>query len=107
MHQLNYVITEKLQLYKCYMPFVLQGGIFIPTDDRLELGQSIDLSVELLGAKYQEVVKVIWKTPPAVVGRSRPAGVGLQFATEHDEIRNEIENQLVGYNPTDVERYTF
>ncbi|MDF1758930.1 MAG: PilZ domain-containing protein [Coxiellaceae bacterium] len=107
MHQLHYVITDKKQLYQCYMPFVQQGGLFIPTGDHLELGQSIDLGLELLGAQYQLVAKVIWKTPHAVVGRMRPAGVGLQFAMDQEKMHNEIENQLAGYNPTDVERFTF
>ncbi|MDF1655190.1 MAG: PilZ domain-containing protein [Coxiellaceae bacterium] len=107
MHKLNLIIADKKQLYQSYMPFVLQGGLFIPTNDELELDQTVDLNLELIGAKYQVVSKVVWKTPPAVVGRTRPAGVGVQFSMDQEKIRNEIETQLAGYSPSDVERFTF
>ncbi len=107
MHQLQLIIDDKQHLFKCYMPFVLHGGIFVPTSDLLTLGQTVDVCIDLLGAKHNIVSNVIWQTPDAVVGRSRPAGVGVQIPLDQESLHNEIETVLAGYAPADIERFTF
>lgn len=107
MKELIVKIQDKVQLYQCYMPFVDGGGLFIPYDGQMAIGESIDVQLALLDANYRFNGIVIWKTPQAAVGRLRPAGVGVQVPEKSHAIVEEIETMLVAFSTDGIERFTF
>lgn len=105
---LSLSIKEKSALYAAYMPFIINGGLFIPTDKDYALGQEVFMLLNLM----EEVERVpiagaiIWKTPTGAEG-GRTAGIGVQF-NGHDEgnARNKIETYLAGALSADRTTHT-
>ncbi len=105
---INLSIKDKDTLYRAYMPFVENGGLFIPTIKKYELGDDVFVLLNLMDDAERVPVagKVIWITPIGAMG-NRTAGIGVQFGA-HDEgvTRNKIEIHLAGMldldNPTDT-----
>jgi type IV pilus assembly protein PilZ len=68
---LSLAIKEKAALFAAYMPFLKNGGIFVPTNKAYRLGDEIYLILTLLDdpAKYPIAGKVAWVTPavPAII----------------------------------------
>ncbi len=90
---------DKQALYNKYMPFVINGGLFVPTQKKFHLGDEVYLLLKLLDdtEKYTISGRVMWMTPQSAQ-RGRPAGIGVQF--ENDEashVRNKIEGYLAGF----------
>jgi len=77
---INIDFEEKESLYKAYMPFVKNGGLFVPTTKEFSLGDElfIVLSIPDEGEKIPVSCKVVWVTPVAAEGNRTP-GIGLQF----------------------------
>ena len=77
---LNLSIKDKETLYKAYMPFVENGGLFIPTAKEYQMGDDVFMLLSLMD--YPERVpaagKVIWITPIGAEG-NRISGIGVQF----------------------------
>ena len=94
-------IKEKAALLAAYMPFVKNGGLFVPTVRSASLGDQIYLVLTLMDDPNKLAItgKVIWITPPGVPGRQQ--GIGIQFADDEtgEQARNKIET-LVGGNMT-------
>lgn len=92
-------IKEKAALLAAYMPFVKNGGLFVPTVRSASLGDQIYLVLTLMDDPNKLAItgKVIWITPPGVPGRQQ--GIGIQFADDEtgEQARNKIET-LVGGN---------
>ncbi len=67
-------------LYQAYMPFLSGGGLFVKTNQHLELGDLVILKVTLVQKPtvYSMVGKVAWITPSKAQG-NKPCGVGVQF----------------------------
>lgn len=89
-------IKDKQALYMAYMPFVVGGGLFVPTTREHELGDEVFLLVQLMGEIDKSAItgRVVWVTPKGAQG-NRPQGVGVQFTgPEQEAIRTRIENQL-------------
>jgi type IV pilus assembly protein PilZ len=101
-------IKDKSALYAAYMPFVINGGLFIPTNRDYEMGQEIFLLLNLMdeAERLPIVGKIIWKTPPRS-GSYKSSGIGVQF-TDQDGIiaRNKIETYLAGALSSDRSTYT-
>jgi type IV pilus assembly protein PilZ len=95
---LSVTIKDKSALYQAYIPFVKNGGLFVPTAAAYQLGDEIFLLLSLLSEmeKIPVAGRVIWVTPKGAVGR-RPAGVGVQF-NEQDRgmTQKRIESHLAG-----------
>lgn len=95
---LSFAIRDKNLLYQAFMPFVTNGGLFIPTTKRYQLGDEIFLLLQLLDEpeRIPVAAKVIWVTPPGAEG-NRVVGVGVQF-NEQDKgmARSKIEQYLTG-----------
>jgi len=72
-------IKEKSALYAAYMPFVENGGLFVPTGRPTRLGDDLYLILTLMDdpAKHAVSGKVVWITPAGTTGR--PQGIGVQF----------------------------
>ena len=69
-------IKDKAVLYAAYMPFVQEGGLFIPTAKQYELGDEVFMLLSLM---------------------DRAAGVGVQFSPQDNgKARGKIETHLAG-----------
>ena len=96
---LSLPIKDKAQLYNYHMPFIKNGGIFVPTNRRYFLGDEVFLLLTLPESSERLPVagKVVWVTPTGAQG-NRTAGIGVQFADSADgeAVRSKIETNLVG-----------
>lgn len=95
---LSLTIKDKHALYAAYMPFVRNGGLFIPTSRSYELGDEVFMLLSLLEEPERIPVagRVVWITPKGAEGY-RAAGVGIQFSDEDQgATRNKIETLLAG-----------
>lgn len=96
---LSLSIKDKGALYAAYMPYIKNGGIFIPTNKQYKLGDEVFILLKLMDEadKMPVVGKVVWKTPQHAQG-NRVAGIGVQFAEDSDgeAVRNKIETYLAG-----------
>src|SRR5690554_5149678 len=77
---IHHNIPDKDTLYKSYMPFVKNGGLFIPGHTHLPLGREIFLTLTLMGSPERLAVagKVVWVTPKGAQS-GKVAGIGVQF----------------------------
>jgi type IV pilus assembly protein PilZ len=80
---ISIAIRDKQALYMSYMPFIKNGGLFVPTKKDYELGDELFLLVKIMDEEepIQISGKVVWISPPGALG-NRPRGVGLQFLGE-------------------------
>ena len=96
---LSLAIKDKAALYNAYMPFIRQGGIFVPTARRYFIGDEVFLLLTLPDSSERLPVagKVVWVTPTGAQG-NRAAGIGVQFAdtAEGEAVRGKIETTLAG-----------
>jgi type IV pilus assembly protein PilZ len=105
---LSFVIKDKSALYASYMPFVKNGGLFIPTTKRYQLGDEIFLLLQLMEEPDRIPVagKVVWVTPPGAEG-NRSVGVGVQFSEQDKGVaRRKIEEYLVGVLNSERQTHT-
>ncbi|WP_349617866.1 PilZ domain-containing protein [Azotobacter salinestris] len=100
-------IRDKSVLYASYMPFLKNGGLFIPTNKSYKLGDEIFLLLSLMDEpeKIPVAGKVVWITPHGAQG-NRAAGVGVQFADGDNVARNKIETYLAGALKSDRPTHT-
>ena len=95
---LSLSIKDKSSLYAAFMPYVKNGGLFIPTTKSYNLGDEVFMLLTLMddGERLPVAGKIIWITPVGAQG-NRAAGIGVQFS-EQDEgaARNKIEGFLAG-----------
>ena len=96
---LSLAVKDKGSLYNAYIPYVKNGGIFVPTPKRYFLGDEVFVLLTLPDSSERLPVagKVCWVTPTGAQG-SRPAGIGVQFAdtAEGEAVRGKIETTLAG-----------
>jgi type IV pilus assembly protein PilZ len=95
---LSLAIRDRNALYAAYMPFLKNGGLFVPTGNRYSLGDEVFILLSLMedAEKIPVVGRVVWITPKGAQG-NRTAGVGLQFADKDGgAARVKIEAYLVG-----------
>lgn len=95
---LSLTIKDKGALYAAYMPFVKNGGLFIPTNKSYRLGDEVFMLLTLMEDKERLPVagKIIWITPAGAQG-NKTAGIGVQFSDQDKgATRNRIENYLAG-----------
>lgn len=77
---LSLAIKEKAALYAAYMPFLKNGGVFVPTNKVYNLGDEIYLILALMDdpQKYPIAGKVAWVTP-AAANNNKAQGIGVHF----------------------------
>ncbi len=94
---LSLQIKEKAALYAAYLPFVENGGLFVPTQRPAHLGDELYVILSLMDDPTKVAIpgRVAWITPAGTTGR--PQGIGIQFQkTEASEqARAKIED-LIG-----------
>ncbi len=95
---MSLAIRDKNTLFAAYMPYLKNGGIFIPTPKPFELGDQVFLLLSLMeeSERFPVTGKVVWITPQAALG-SRPVGIGIQFiGSEGTNLQKKIETYLAG-----------
>jgi type IV pilus assembly protein PilZ len=103
---LTLAIKDKSSLYAAYIPFVKNGGLFIPTKKPYKLGDEVFMLLTLIDNKERIPVagRVVWITPQGAQGNRTP-GIGVQFNDQDNgATRNKIEGLLAavlqGERPT-------
>lgn len=94
---LSLTIKDKSVLYAAYMPFIKDGGLFIPTNKQYQLGDEVFMLLKLMDEpeKIPVAGKVVWITPRGAQG-NKVAGVGVQFNGDDNIARDKIETFLAG-----------
>ncbi|MGR9051040.1 MAG: PilZ domain-containing protein [Gammaproteobacteria bacterium] len=105
---LSLSIKDKNALYAAYMPYIINGGLFIPTTRNYEMGQEVFMLLNLMEETERLPIagKIIWKTPPGSAGY-RTTGIGVQFTDQDGGMaRNKIETYLAGALESDRATHT-
>lgn len=105
---LSLTIKDKAALYAAYMPFIKNGGLFIPTNKAYSLGDEVFMLLTLMEDKERLPVagKIIWMTPAGAQG-NKTAGIGVQFGTQDNGLtRGKIETYLAGALKSDRMTHT-
>lgn len=105
---LSFVIKDKNALYAAFMPFVKNGGLFIPTSKHYQIGDEIFLLLRLMDEPERLPVagKVVWVTPSGAEG-NRAVGVGIQFSDQDKGVaRRKIEDYLATMLTSDRPTHT-
>jgi type IV pilus assembly protein PilZ len=105
---LSLTIRDKSALYASYMPFVKNGGLFIPTAKDYKLGDEVFMLLTLTDSKDKLPVagKVVWITPKGAQG-NKTAGIGVQFSElDKGATKSKIEKSLAGALKSDRPTHT-
>ena len=106
---LSLAIKDKASLYTAYMPYLRNGGLFVPTPKRYFLGAEVFILLTLPESSERVPVagKVVWVTPPGAQGNRAP-GIGVQFAdtSEAEQVKSKIETFLAGTLDADKPTHT-
>ena len=94
---LSLTINDKAVLYSAYMPFLENGGLFVPTNKKYSIGDEVFMLLTLMDdpEKIPIAGRVVWVTPVGAQG-NRQAGVGVQFSEQDASANAKIENHLGG-----------
>ncbi|MEM1114523.1 MAG: PilZ domain-containing protein [Pseudomonadota bacterium] len=104
---LSLTIKDKAVLYSAYMPFLENGGLFVPTNKNYSIGDEVFMLLTLMDEpeKIPIAGKVVWVTPRGAQG-NRTAGIGVQFSEQDAEANTKIENHLAGSLGSDRPTHT-
>jgi len=104
---LSLTIKDKAVLYAAFMPFLKNGGLFIPTSKNYKLGDEVFMLLNLMdeAEKIPVAGKVVWVTPKGAQG-NRAAGIGVQFSDQENTATDKIENYLAGSLDSDRPTHT-
>ncbi|WP_338848720.1 PilZ domain-containing protein [Massilia sp. W12] len=95
---LSLAIKEKAALYAAYMPYLKNGGIFVPTNKPYKLGDEIYLILALMDDpnKYPIAGKVAWITPMGAAN-NKAQGIGVHFPDDESGQRVKLRiEELLG-----------
>ena len=100
---LSLTIKDKSVLYAAYMPFIKNGGLFIPTNKDYRLGDDIFMLLTLMENPERLPVagKVIWVTPKGAQNK-RVQGVGVQFSAQDAGAKFSLHHTLCAGAPVDI-----
>ncbi len=104
---LSLTIKDKAVLYSAYMPFIKNGGLFVPTNKDYEIGDEVFMLLTLMEEpeKIPIAGKVVWVTPRGAQG-NRTAGIGVQFSEQDAAANAKIEEYLAGMISSDRPTHT-
>lgn len=95
-------LADKQALYAAYMPFLNNGGLFVPRSQlrgqQLEMGDEVFLLVNLVEHSERLPVagRVVWITPRGAQGQRQP-GIGVQFSSQDGgATQQKLESLLAG-----------
>ncbi|MDR2000583.1 MAG: PilZ domain-containing protein [Zoogloeaceae bacterium] len=93
-------INSKSALYSAYMPFLKNGGLFIPTTREYAFGDEVFILLTLMddASRLPITGNVVWITPEGAQG-NKAQGVGIQFSSDESgqTVRKKIETILSGH----------
>ncbi len=94
---LSLTIKSKDELYGAFMPFIKNGGLFVPTQRNYHMGEEVFMLLDLMDEpdKIPVTGKVVWVTPRGAQGGKR-AGIGIQLSADDNTVVNKIETYLAG-----------
>lgn len=104
---LKYQIQNQIELNFSYMPFIKGGGLFVPTNEKFLLGDTVALDLLLPGENEVKTIEgtIVWVTPQNSLYLIY-AGVGIQFTGENSSsVQEFIKSNLD--NTMDVGGYTY
>ncbi len=83
---MSHAFRDRESLYMAYMPFLINGGIFVPCHRDCELGDEIFLLLSLPDDEHRYPVagRIAWITPP---GSARVEGIGVHFPDSEAGVR--------------------
>lgn len=90
-------IKDSSVLYSAYLPFLKNGGLFVPTSQIYRIGDEVFLLLDLMddGNKYHIAGTVAWITPIGA-NQGKTQGIGVHFSEDETGIavKNSIERHL-------------
>lgn len=98
---------DNQSLYKSYMPFLKNGGVYVPTTNTYPIGSKVFLVARLPNSEERLPIvgEVVWINQSKAV--TRPAGIGIRFSDtpENAQVRDRIEKAILGISP-ETQTYT-
>lgn len=95
---INYQIKTQFELNLSYMPFIKNGGIFIPNSNNYSLNEHVIIELTLPGHDERHIIqgKVIWINPKNALYQICP-GIGVEFTGDnakqiHELIKANLDN---------------
>ena len=100
-------ISDRVELYRHYMSFVDQGGLFVPTADTYQLGDNVRfvLSIYLLTEPEPITGDVVWLSYCGF-GSNRRSGVGVRLSRQQASLKRQIEQVLMDMQWSDYPTLT-
>ena len=105
---LSLTIRDKSALYASYMPFIKNGGLFIPTTKSYNIGDEVFMLLNLMDEKEKMPIagSIVWITPKGAQG-NRTAGIGVRFSElDKGQTKNKIENYLAAALKSERQTHT-
>src|SRR5690625_1033881 len=103
---LSYNIKDKQELYNSYMPFLSNGGVFVPSSRKpFQLGDDVLILLGLMDDDRIAIPgEVAWVAPPG----AGISGVGVQvsYSGEARQAQGIIVSHLAGMLDSDKPTYT-
>jgi len=107
---LSVKITDQNMLYHAFMPFLQNGGLFIPTNKIYKLGEEVFILLTLMDEpeKIPVAGTIAWITPKGAQG-NQASGIGVHFSDMDGAglvVKGKIENFLVERLKSDKATHT-
>ena len=95
MNRLTLEIEDVKELYRCYMPFIRGGALFVKTNLPLKLGEDVNVILTLPDALEPEMfdTQVVWINPQGAQN-SHPTGIGVLLENPELKLQLKIEKLL-------------
>lgn len=92
--QLSYQFTDLQQLENAIMPFVHDGGVFIPTENHFHLSDAVRVTLTLpkTNHTFSFSGEVIWITPKS---DAHTMGIGVQCNSDEGEAFRKAARELL------------
>ena len=105
---LSVSIKDKKTLHSAFMPFLKNGGIFVPTENRYLVGDEVFLILKLLDDAQFAVSGVVSWTTPSGAQASRTAGVGIHLqGAEGAKLKEYVQAELADFPQPQRPTHTF
>ena len=104
---LSVAMEDANALRAAHMPFIVNGGLFIPTPRPYRLGEEVFVLLRLMQDPRGLPLagRVVWITPSGASG-GKPPGIGVQFGDHDDVVRQRIAACLAGHPAEIDDTYT-
>lgn len=97
---LSYALQSQLELNLSYIPFIKNGGLFIPTTETFLLGDDVIVDLQLHGDIHIQKIegRVVWITPKNALYEIY-SGIGIQFCGENaktigEQLKANLDNTM-------------